>query len=241
MRLITHQKLVNRNLWIGKYAFIAGMVLLVGALIVNFMALQPENQNMVVYAFAAFIVGFTLTNIGTYFNNRWGRRPDKGLADGLRGLDDRYTLYNYRLGASHVLVGPSGVHVLIPKYQPGPIAYEKGKWLNPGQPRGFLMGMFARDPLGNPSAEAAAEAESLTAFLKKRAPELGVAPQALIVFMNPRAEVSAKESPVPALHVKQLKEHLRRHPKGATISQTVQAELEAKLGLAPRRDEPQAT
>jgi len=88
--------------------------------------------------------------------------------------------------------------------------------------------------LGNPSAEAAAEAESLNAFLKKRAPEVGIAPQALVVFMNPRAEVSAKESPVPALHVKQLKEHLRRHPKGATIPATALAELEQKLGLAPK-------
>jgi len=106
MRLITDQKLVNRNLWIGKYSFYAGMALLVVALIVNFMALRPENQQWVVYAFAAFLIGFTLTNVGTFFNNRWGRRPDKGLADALRGLDDRYTLYNYRLGAAHVLVGP---------------------------------------------------------------------------------------------------------------------------------------
>jgi hypothetical protein len=52
--------------------------------------------------------------------------------------------------------------------------------------------------------------------------------------MHPRAEVSAKESPVPALHVKQLKEHLRRHPKGATIPATALAELEQKLGLAPK-------
>jgi hypothetical protein len=234
MRLITDQKLVNRNLWIGKYSFYAGMALLVAALIVNFMALRPENQQWVVYAFAAFLVGFTLTNVGTFFNNRWGRRPDKGLADALRGLDDRYTLYNYRLGAAHVLVGPSGVHVLVPKYQPGPISYSNGKWLNAGQSRGFLFGMFARDPLGNPSAEAAAETESLNAFLKKRAPEVGIAPQALVVFMHPRAEVSAKESPVPALHVKQLKEHLRRHPKGATIPATALAELEQKLGLAPK-------
>ena len=105
MRLITHQSLVKRNIWIGKYAFIAGMVLLVGAFAINLYALgQPQNPQLIVYAFAAFLTGFTLTNLGTFFNNRWGRRPDKGLADALRGLDDRYTLYNYRLGAAHVLI-----------------------------------------------------------------------------------------------------------------------------------------
>ena len=239
MRLLTDQKLVKRNLWIGKYAFIGGMVLLVGAFVLNLYALsQPQNTQLVTFAFAAFITGFGLTNLGTFFNNRWGRRPDKGLADALRGLDERYTLYNYRLGASHVLVGPSGVHVLLPKYQTGAIAYANGKWTNPGQPRGLFFGLMARDALGNPATEAAAEVENLNRFFKKRAPEVGLAPQALIVFMHPRAEVSAKDSPVPAVYFKQLKEHLRRHPKGPTIAAAAQTELEEKLGLAPRRDEP---
>jgi len=235
MRLITHQKLVKRNLWIGKYSFIGGMVLLVGAFFLNLYALsQPQETQLVTYAFAAFITGFGLTNLGTFFNNRWGRRPDTRLADALRGLDDRYTLYNYRLGASHVLVGPSGVHVLLPKFQTGAITYANGKWINPGQRRGLFFGMMARDPLGNPATEAAAEVESLNSFLKKRAPEVSLAPQALIVFMHPHAEVSAKDSPVPALYFKQLKEHLRRHPKGPTLSAQAQAELETTIGLAPK-------
>ena len=238
MRLITNQNLVKRNLWIGKYAFIAGMALLVGAFAINLYALsQPQNPQLVLYAFAAFLTGFTLTNLGTFFNNRWGRRPDKGLADALRGLDDRYTLYNYRLGASHVLVGPSGVHVLLPKYQSGPIAFANGKWANPGQSRGLFFGLMARDPLGNPAVEAAAEAEGLSHFLKKRAPELDLAPQPLIVFLHPRAEVDAKDSPVPAVYFKQLKEHLRRHPKGPTLSPLAQTELEQKLGFAPKAAE----
>lgn len=238
MRLITNQTLVKRNLWIGKYAFIAGMVLLVGAFAINVYALsQPQQTQFVIYAFAAFLTGFTLTNVGTFFNNRWGRRPDKGLADALRGLDDRYTLYNYRLGASHVLIGPSGVHVLLPKYQSGAIAYANGKWTNPGQPRGLFFGLMARDSLGNPALEAAAEAEGLANFLKKRAPELGLAPQPLIVFMHPRAEVDAKSSPVPAVYFKQFKDYLRRHPKGPTLSPLAQTELEQKLGLASKTAE----
>jgi hypothetical protein len=233
MRLVTDQKRVKRNITVGKYAFTAGMALLVGALVINFLALnRPDDPQMVIYAFAAFLIGFTLTNVGTYFNNRWGRRPDKGLAEALRGLDDRYTLYNYRFGASHVLAGPNGLHVLIPKYQFGLIQYANGKWTHPGRPRGLFFGMASRDPLGNPGAEAAAELNQLTTFLQKRVPELKVAPQALIVFLNPRAEVSAKESPIPALHVKQLKDYLRRLPKGAALPAQTQAEMEAKLGLA---------
>jgi hypothetical protein len=234
MRLVTHTKLVQRNLIIGKYAFMAGMALLLAALAVNIYAIsQPNNPQLVIYAFSTFLVGITATNIGTAFNNRWGHRSDKSLADALKGVDDKFTLYNYRLGASHVLVGPGGVLVLTPKYQTGVIAFENGKWVSPTAPRGFLGSLFARDPLGNPSAEAAAEVESLMAFLKKHAPELTLTPQPLIVFMSPRAEVSAKDSPVLAIHTKQLKDYLRRLPKGPTIPAAALSELETKLGLAP--------
>ena len=233
MRLITHDKLVNRNVLIGKYSFGAGMVLLVGAFLINLYAFSRPNDALVVfYALGAFLFGFTLTNIGTVFQNRWGRRPDKGLADALKGLDDRFTLYNYRLGSPHVFVGPGGVFVLVPKFQPGPISYDGKRWQAPGAPRGF-MGLFNADPLGNPVAEAAAEVDSLARYLKRHAPEIGIVPQALVVFMSPRAEVSAKDAPIPALHVKKLKEYVRRLPKGPTLSAQAQAELEQKLGIAP--------
>jgi len=231
MRIITPLKLVNRNVKIGQYASGAGMLLLLGALVLNITSItRTPDPRIMTYVFLAFIVGFTCTNLGLYFRNRWGRRPDQGLGDGLKGLDERYTLYNYRLGASHVLVGPSGVMIFIPKYQGGPVAYMSGKWINPSGPRGFAR-LFAADSLGNPVAEAEAEVENFKRFIKKRAPEMSVEPQAAIIFMHPRAEISAKESPIPALHVKQLKEYVRRLSKSASIPITTFANLEDKFGL----------
>ena len=170
MRLVTDQKLVERNANIGKYALQGGLVLLVGALVIDIYGFtRPQNFMIIVYAMGAFLVGFILTNVSAYFTNRWGRRPDKGLNDALKGLDERYALYHYRLGASHVLFGPSGTIVLLPKYQPGPIQIQKGKWQAPGAQRGPL-GMFTNDPIGNPVAEAADEVERLNAYLKKGCP-----------------------------------------------------------------------
>jgi hypothetical protein len=40
----------------------------------------------------------------------------------------------------------------------------------------------------------------------------------LIVFYNPNAKVEANDPPIPALHVKQLKDHLRSLGKGAAKS-----------------------
>jgi hypothetical protein len=234
MRVVTHTQLVTRNVTIARYAGLGGLILLVGAFLLNLYALsQPQNVQLVTYVFAAFLVGFALTTVGTAFQNRWGRRPDVGLADALKGLDDRYCLYNYRMGASHVLIGPNGATVLLPKYQAGLITYQDGKWRHPGAPRSFLALLTPRDPLGNPAAEAAHEIDSLNALLKKRAPEIRLAPQAFIVFMHSGAEISAKDSPIPAVHSKQLKDHIRRQPKNAALSPALLADLDAKLGLAP--------
>jgi hypothetical protein len=160
--------------------------------------------------------GLVLSNIGSYFTNHWGRRPDRALADALKGLDERYSLYSYRLGAAHVLAGPPGVIVLVPKYQTGAVVFDGRRWTNPGGRRGML-GLFNNDPLGNPVAEAAGEIDRLNNYLKKNKRDLGAAPQALIVFMHPGTEVRAKDAAVPVLHAKQLKEYVRRLPKDPAI------------------------
>ena len=215
MRIVADDKKIQRNTKIAKYATFGGLALLVGALVINILALtQQNNPTLLIYVMVAFFVGFTLTNIGTLFTNRWGRRPDKAVAEALKGLDERYTLYNYRLGASHVLVGPAGAIVLVPKYQTGPVEFDGRKWTNPGARRG-MFGLFNPDPLGNPVAEAAGEVDSFNRYVTKHKPDLKVAPQALVVFMHPRAEVHAKDPAVPVMHAKQLKEHVRRLPRDA--------------------------
>jgi hypothetical protein len=227
MRIVTDEKLVKRNTQIGKYALLVGTVLLVIALVINLLAFRDQgNFTLITYVIAAFFVGFALTNLGTYLNNRWGRRPDRGLADALKGLDERYTLYNYRLGASHVLTGPLGVMVLKPKFQFGPVLFDGKRWQNPGARR-IAFGLFNSDALGNPVVEAAEDVQALTRFLKKRAPDLQVAPQAAIVFLSPHAELSAKDSAIPAVHVKQLKDYIRRLPKDPAVNAAMLKELDA--------------
>ena len=227
MRIVSNEKLIRRNVAIGKYSLWAGTALLVGALVINLLAFtRPNDTTFITYVIAAFFVGFTLTNIGTLYNNRWGRRPDRGLSEALKGLDDKYTLYNYRLGAPHVLVGPSGVVILHPKFQIGPVIYDGKRWQNPGARR-MMFGLFNPDPLGNPVAETAGEVEAFNRFIKKRTPDLKVAPQALIVFLSARAEVEAKDSAVIALHVKQLKDYVRKLPKDLALSAANLTQLEA--------------
>jgi hypothetical protein len=226
MRIVTNERLVKRNATLGRYSLLAGTVLLIGALVINLLAFtRPEDTTILFYVIAAFFVGFALTNIGTLFNNRWGRRPDKGLTDALKGLDDRYTLYNYRLGASHVLSGPGGLVVFVPKYQTGPIVYDGKRWQNPGARR-LMFGLFNPDPLGNPILEAAGEVQAFTKFAKKRGLESPLVPQAMVVFLHPRAEISAKSAPLPVLHVKQLKDTVRKLPRDVAATPAQLSRLE---------------
>ena len=232
MRLIIDEKLVKRNTAVGKYTLQAGLVLLVGALVIDIYGFtRPQDTSILIYALVTFFAGLVLTNISAFFSNRWGRRPDKGLSDALKGIDHRYTLAHYRLGASHVLFGANGCLVLVPKYQPGTVTFRQGKWLAPSAKRGPL-GLFTNDPVGNPVAEASEEIANFTRFLKKRAPDLELTPQAIVVFMHSQAEVSAAEAPVTVLHVKQLKDYIRRLPKESALPAATQARLEQIAGIA---------
>jgi hypothetical protein len=234
MQVYGNTRMVERNVQIAKFAFIAGTVLLLGALAVNLYALsKPDQPQLIGVVFGVFVVGYGLTSLASAFQNRWGRRSDRGLSESLKGLDERYRLYNYRLGADHVLVSPSGVILLVPKYQTGPITYENGKWLNPGARRGILMGLFASDPLGDPGAVAKSEVKSFQTFLAKQLPGVEITPQPVVVFMNLRAIVSAKEAPVTTMHVKQLKDNIRKLPKGATLTPEQLASLHTALKLEP--------
>lgn len=232
MRIVTDLKTVQRNVNIGKYAATGGILLLFGALLLNIYALtRPQDMQLILLVFVAFLVGYTLSNIGGLFNFRWGRRADRGLADALRGVDKQHTLYNHHLGANHVLAGPAGVYVLVPKYQSGPITFENGRWKNPGSRVGLLGFMAPRDALGNPTLEAQAEVEAFKKFLRKHTPELTVEPTPLVVFMNSQAVLEAADAPVTTLHVKQLKDYVRRQAKAQTGAAPSLAPLEAKLGL----------
>jgi len=211
MRLVTNEPLIKRNAAIGKYAMIGGMLILIGGLVVSF---RPEPQYQFV-PFVTLIVGFVLTNIGTYFSNRYTRfRGDQLLENNLKGFDDKYHLYNYRLPTPHFLIAPNGIFALVPKFQRGVVTWNGKRWLHKGS--NFFLSLFGQEALGNPVAEAASEAEAAARFLTKKLGEEVPPVQPIIVFCNPEVTVEAKEAPIPAVHVKQLKEYLRKIPKSPT-------------------------
>jgi hypothetical protein len=200
------------------------------------MVVSFSKPELVFLSFAALILGFLLSQVGIYFTNRWGRepRPDQFLNQGLKGLDNKYTIYHYTAPVSHLLVGPAGIWVLLPKNQRGVITYERGRWRQKGG--GFLQSylrIFAQEGLGRPDLDVASEVDSLENYLKKNLSDADSFPiQAALVFTNDKVDLQIDESvdiPIPTLPVNKLKDLIRKAAKGKPVSAEKLQKIQALL------------
>jgi hypothetical protein len=220
MNIIRNEKQIKRNATIGKITSFSAMGILAVGMYITFK--QPER---VALSLSALMVGFLLSQVGIYYTNRWGRspRPDEQLDAALKGFSKEYSLYHYATPASHVLVGPAGIWVLIPKHQRGTITYTKKRWRKRGG--GFLalyMSVFAQEGLGRPDMEIASESDALRRVLNKRLPDDYEMPpvETVLTFTHPDVEIQAEDAPVPTLPAKKLKNYLRKIAKENPVSMT---------------------
>ena len=217
MKIVKDQKKINRYSKIGMYTSLASLILLFGAVALTIIyASRPE---MTAYSFGAMLLGLILSQVGVYFSNRWGKSPrvDERITQGLKGLDDRYVLYHYMTPVPHLLAGPAGVWVLVPKYQGGEIGYENNKFSQKGV--SFISRVIGQESIGRPDVEAKSYQEDMLRFLKKELPDGNIPEvQTLIVFTSPKASVQAQDAPVPTMHVDKLKDYIRRMAKEKPVN-----------------------
>jgi len=222
MNIITNDKLVKRNKRIAQIASISGLVVLVGGMIISF-----QNQELINYSFGALIIGFILSQIGIYFTSRWGRnpRPDELINQALKGLDSKYEIYHYTTPASHFLVGPAGLWVLMPRSQRGVISLYRGRWRHSGG--GFMqtyLKLFGQESLGRPDLEMQNEIDHIQKYLTKKLPDLPLPEiQAALVFTNDQVDIRISEDeipPAPTLYLSKLKEFMRKTAKMKPLSLT---------------------
>jgi hypothetical protein len=215
MKIVSNQKKINRNHKIGLYTSLASLVFLFGAVGLT-LTFRPDYTN---YSFLAMLVGLILSQVGVYFANRWGKSPriDERISQGLKGLDDRYTLYHYTTPVPHLLTGPVGVCVLVPQYQAGVITYENNRYRQQGVR--LLSKFIGQEGLSRPDAEAKVYEADLKKYLDKKLsaeemPEIF----SVIVFTHPKVSVQAQDAPIPTMHVDKLKDYLRRRMKERPVN-----------------------
>lgn len=217
MKIIKNEKLIERNSKLGNYISLGALAILGGGMYISFS--KPE---WFAYSIVCLVIGYILTQVGMYMGNRWGRspRPDEKIDAGLKGLHSDFNMYHYVSPVPHLLVGPAGVWVLIPFRQNGKVEFSGNRWKLSGG--GFVqsyMKIFGQEGLGKPEAEANAEIASVTSFFEKNLeaqeiPEV----KALLIFTSDEVELDAKDSPIPAMKLKQLKEFMRQEAKSKILS-----------------------
>jgi hypothetical protein len=217
MKIIKNDKLIKRNGKIGQWMSLGALAVLGGGMYISFA--MPD---LFAYSVGALLLGFTMTQIGMYMGNRWGRspRPDEKLDAGLKGLPGDYSIYHYITPASHLLVGPAGLWVLMPYHQRGKIAYRKNHWRNTGGGLAqWYMRIFGQESLGRPDVELDSEIQSLKKFLEGHFEESEIPEiQSAMVFTSDTVEIEANDSPITAMKLKQLKEHMRQAAKNRALS-----------------------
>ena len=191
MKIIKNEKLIKRNAQIGSWTSLAALVVLGSGCI-----FPSHAPNCSCTRCSPSLLGFTLTQIGMYMGNKFGRspRPDEKLDAGLKGLQNEFVMYHYTTPVSHLLVGPAGVWVVMPYHQRGQVTFKKNRWQMSGG--GFLqsyMRIFGQEGLGRPDIEIDNEIKSLKKYLSKHMDESEIPEiNALMVFTNDDVEIDAR-------------------------------------------------
>ena len=227
MRIIRNERRISILGSIGKYATMAGLLTLLASLVISFT--KPE---WIVPMLVGLILGFGLSVVGGFFADRYANplAHHATLANALKGLDNQYTLLQYVLPASHVLLEPGGCTVFVVKAQGGQVAYEDGKWKH--HQRGKFFRQFAgQEAVGAPDFEAERQAHKLERYLAKHLPDIEAPVRAAIVFVNPEVTLDATASPVPAFYGKKVKAWLRGPGKRKSLPADAHRRLAEALGV----------
>ena len=217
MKIIKNEKLIVRNGKIGQWLSLAALAVLGVGMYISFA--KPQ---FFTYSIICLVVGFIMTQVGMYMGSRWGKspRPDETIDAGLKGLHSEFNIYHYSSPVSHLLVGPSGVWVLLPYHQRGKVSFEKNRWKMKGG--GFLqnyMRIFGQENLGRPDLDAENEVQTLQKFFAKKLEESDIPEiKPILVFTTDDVELDAGDSPIAAMKIKQLKEFFRQGGKNRALS-----------------------
>jgi hypothetical protein len=226
MRNIVDEERIAKGARLGKIATFAGLGFLGGGLVIS---LAMQESPFLWLSFGCLLLGIVVSSVGTLNLNRWVREPraDQSLAQGLKGFDDRYCLYNYLLPAPHVLLSPVGLFVLTALGQDGVIRYDGQKFR-----RDFSLGrafrFMAEEGMGKPFAEADAQVGALQKLLDENGLGDEVEVQNIVIFYNPKAELIVSDPPRPVINPKGLKKAIRKQ-RGDKLPGSIYRQLQELL------------
>lgn len=221
MQLALNQRLVKRYSLLGNVFFFGGLGAAILVLVLSFTRPQ-DSLALTGVALGAFVIA----QVGVSFVNRYGRHPriDELISESLKGLDGRFSLFHYLIGFEHVLIGPPGVLILLPRNEAGIVSYEDGTWYQTRSKAG-LFRRGGRRPMRSIDREAHRAVAAVERALRLTVGELEATISPVLVFYHPQAKIDVSDPPFLTLHIKKLKAAIRKLPKDATLPEAAIASL----------------
>ncbi len=233
----TNQSQIDRKTKFAKYASLGGLAIMLPGLFIALGGLANPTLTAPEYialSYVSLIVGTIVATIGGRLAERWQIEPrdDQRLEKVLKGLDKRYRLINYYTPAEHVLLTPTGLHVIVIKDETGLVSFDGKQWRQP-----FSLSRVWHDwrhgGLGNPTAEAQSQIARLQKWLKPNGEGADAPVKPLIVFTKPEVELQVPEQAEHIMPLNGLKSYLQRHTTPALSSAMYRALADA---ITPQAD-----
>ena len=166
-------------------------------------------------AYLPLLAGTVIFHLGMQQVGKWNRaqRNDVILDSLLKDLGDRYSLVHYanvgKRVVEHALIYPGGVLSITAKEVAGEVSYRNGRWRKVGQGLSRFFGMGGPQ-LGNPTAEAGADVQTLESTLA--AEQLLPDVDAVVAFVNPQVRLDVTEPDFPVTNGEGLKPYIASLP-----------------------------
>lgn len=239
MKIYRNTQEISRKEKLGRRITLTGLAILFIGLLASFTPtwFPPETPSpnplirfvqmyWMYISFGALAVGFLASNLGSYYINRFAprrwpgsnriARPDELLAQGLKGFDDKYSLFLWSLpGPSYLLVGPPGVLVFIVRGDKGKVTVSGDRWHEKFS-LGRLLTSVTREGVGDPGKELLQAQRQVQEMLEQAAAQgeiqadvSSVPVGGAVVFINPQMELVLNSPSVPVVTLKELKKFVR--------------------------------
>ena len=207
MEAFVNQRKVKVNTEIGRWTSVAGLVILIGGLVVSLL-----NPSLAWASMLSLLLGFLASVVGAYYINHWTRTPraDQLLDRALKGISNQYHMYHYLLPVRHAMLGPAGLFLFRAYLHEGPVTYDGEKWKQK-LTLGRILGFSGQDSLADPVRDVLLDQKRFRNWLAARMPEQDIPEiHPFIVFVREGVELDVQETAVPVVEARQLKGAVRR-------------------------------
>lgn len=217
MKLSINVKLIERNKKIAQITLYISLALLTIGFIWTLRNSEPSKS---LIGYLILIPAYLLVQVSIFMANRWGKspRPDEIVVQALKGLDDKYTLYNFTAGVPHLLVGPIGVWIINPYHHKGEISYnlEKNQYKQKGGAN-FILKQFAQEGLPNITREVSSLKRNLNKYFKEKSIHIDIEPEVINLFYSDNIILLTNKAPEMNLKSNKLKIFIRNQVKKTRI------------------------